>query len=263
MTSAALIASAQWLFLGYFAGLNLLYLGLNLVSLVAILRDRRLRIPGELSNLYSGLEPPISLLVPAYNEETTIVASIRSMLQLSYPQMEVIVINDGSCDGTLAVLEREFHLIPFPEVYRVQLPTKAVRGIYRSTVHKNLRVIDKENGGKADSINAGINNVRHPLFCVVDADSILQRDSLLQLVAPFMDDPSVVAAGGMVRIANGCKVSGGFLESVGLPRNPLALFQVIEYLRAFLFGRMGWAPLNAILIVSLPIRFVANEVFRC
>lgn len=250
MTTAALIASAQWLFLGYFAGLNLLYLGLNLVSLVAILRDRRLRIPGELSNLYSGLEPPISLLVPAYNEETTIVASIRSMLQLSYPQMEVIVINDGSRDGTLAVLEREFHLIPFPEVYRVQLPTKAVRGIYRSTVHKNLRVIDKENGGKADSINAGINSVRHPLFCVVDADSILQRDSLLQLVAPFMDDPSVVAAGGTVRIANGCKVSGGFLESAGLPRNPLALFQVIEYLRAFLFGRMGWAPLNAILIVS-------------
>lgn len=250
MTAAALIASAQWLFLGYFAGLNLLYLGLNLVSLVAILRDRHLRIPGELSNFYSGLEPPISLLVPAYNEETTIVASIRSMLQLSYPQMEVIVINDGSRDGTLDVLQREFHLVPFPEAYRVQLPTKVVRGIYRSTAHKNLRVIDKENGGKADSLNAGINGARYPLFCGVDADSILQRDSLHLLVVPFMDDPSVVAAGGTVRIANGCTVSGGFLESAGLPSNPLALFQIVEYLRAFLFGRMGWSPLNAMLIIS-------------
>lgn len=250
MISATLIASAQWLFLGYFIGLTLLYLSLNLISLVVTLRDRRQRIPGELSSIYSGLEPPISLLVPAYNEETTIVASIKSMLQLNYPQMEVIIINDGSRDGTLDVLKREFRLIPFPEIHRMQLPTKAVRGIYRSPVHKNLRVIDKENGGKADSINAGINSVRHPLFCVVDADSILQRDSLRQLVAPFMDDPSVVAAGGAVRIANGCEVSGGFLKSVGLPRNPLALFQVIEYLRAFLFGRMGWAPLNAIMIIS-------------
>lgn len=250
MTISAFITSGQWLFLSYFAGLSLLYLSLNLISLGALFHNRRRRIPDKLSNIYKDLEPPISLLVPAYNEETTIVASISSMLQLSYPQLEIIIINDGSRDSTLEVLKKEFHLSLSTEAYRIQLPTKPIRGIYRSSIHKNLRVIDKENGGKADSINAGINGTQHPLFCVVDADSILQRDSLLQLAAPFVDDSTVIAAGGMVRIANGCSVSGGFLKSVDLPRNALALFQVIEYLRAFLFGRMGWAPLNAILIIS-------------
>ncbi len=250
MSLSALVSVTSWIFLAYFAGLNLVYLCLNFISLSAILHDRRHRLPPELDRLYSGLEPPISLLVPAYNEETTIVASIRSMLQLSYPQLEIVIINDGSKDGTLDVLKQELSLVPFPEAYRVRIPTMQVRGIYRSTVHENLRVIDKENGGKADSLNAGINATRYPLFCGVDADSVVQRDSLRRLAACFMDDPNVIAAGGTVRIANGCRVAGGFLESIDLPRNPLALFQIVEYLRAFLFGRMGWSPLNAMLIIS-------------
>src|SRR5690606_17311004 len=125
-----------------------------------------------------------------------------------------------------------------------------VRGIYRSATHPSLRVIDKENGGKADALNAGINASRYPLFCGVDADSVLERDSLKRVVEPFLEDPRTIAAGGTVRIANGCKVDNGFLASVGLPRNPLALLQIVEYLRAFLFGRMGWSPLNAVLIIS-------------
>lgn len=250
MMVSSVIAAAQWLILIYFAGLNLTYLGLNVISLVVILRDKRRNITGGLAELYTGLEPPISVLVPAYNEEATISTSVRSMLQLAYPALEIIVINDGSRDGTLEVLRRDFGLLPFPEAYRKKLPVRRIRGIYRSTVHPNLRVIDKENGGKADSLNAGINAARYPLVCGVDADSILQHDSLQRLVRPFMDDPRVIAAGGTVRIANGCVVSGGFLESVGLPQNHLALFQIVEYLRAFLFGRMGWSPLNAMLIIS-------------
>ncbi|MGH7231537.1 MAG: glycosyltransferase family 2 protein, partial [Nitrospiraceae bacterium] len=114
----------------------------------------------------------------------------------------------------------------------------------------NLRVIDKENGGKADALNAGINLSRYPLVCCVDADSILQRDSLQRVVQPFLEDPTTVACGGTVRVVNGCEVSGGFLINVALPQNWLALFQIIEYLRAFLFGRMGWSPINAVLIIS-------------
>jgi cellulose synthase/poly-beta-1,6-N-acetylglucosamine synthase-like glycosyltransferase len=237
-------------FLLYFIALNGVYLLLNVLAALNLRRINQLREINELPHAQTTLDPPISVLVPAYNEEATIAATVRSVLQLTYPELEVIVINDGSRDGTLAVLQREFALLPFPEAYRVQLDTAAVRGIYRSTLHPQLRVIDKDNGGKADSLNAGINAARYPLFCGVDADSVLQRDSLQQVVQPFLRDPQMIATGGTVRIANGCEVKDGYLTRVDLPRNPLARFQVVEYLRAFLFGRLGWSSLNALLIIS-------------
>ena len=250
MTLSSWILVAQWFFLMYFIGINIGYIALNLLSFVNLKRHAGSRSLDHLPRMYSGFEPPVSILVPAYNEAATIAASVRSLLQLNYSQFEIIVINDGSKDDTLAVLQREFALIPFPEAYRIRIPTKRVRGIYRSTVHPSLRVIDKDNGGKADALNAGINAARCPLYCAVDADSILQRDSLQRVVRSFIEDPSTVAAGGSVRIANGCIVSGGFLTKIGLPRNPLVLFQLVEYMRAFLFGRLGWLPLNAVLIIS-------------
>lgn len=245
-----IIEFTTWFILCYFILLNGGYLLLNMLAIITLHRKSQESILDDLPQVYSGLEPPISLLVPAYNEEATIAASVRSMLQLSYSEMEIIVINDGSKDATLEVLKREFALAPFPEAYRIQLETKPVKGIFRSTRYPNLRVIDKENGGKADSLNAGINASRYPLFCGVDADSILQRDSLQKVVKPFLTDPSMVATGGTIRIANGCEVSGGFLTRVGLPSNPWALFQVVEYLRAFLFGRLGWSTINGMLIIS-------------
>lgn len=249
-TQQLIVEFTTWFILAYFILLNGGYLLLNMLSIVTLHRKGQERILDDLPQVYSGLEPPISLLVPAYNEEATIAASVRSMLQLSYSELEIIVINDGSKDGTLEVLKHEFALVPFPEAYRVQLETKPVKGIFRSTRYPNLRVIDKENGGKADSLNAGINASRYPLFCGVDADSILQRDSLQKVVKPFLSDPDIVATGGTVRVANGCEVRGGFLTRVGLPSNPWALFQVVEYLRAFLFGRLGWSTVNGMLIIS-------------
>ena len=250
MSFQAAIEIGQWTFLFYFILLNVGYLTLNLLSIINISRMMRENVSDELSQIYSGFETPITLLVPAYNEQSTLAASIRSLLQLSYPQYEILVINDGSTDDTLAVLQREFSLGPFPETYRGRLPTKPVRGIYHSTVFPNLRVIDKENGGKSDSLNAGINVSRYPLYCAVDADSILQRDSLQRVAKPFLEDSSVIACGGSVRIANGCQISGGFLEKIDLPKSFLARVQIVEYLRAFLFGRMGWSPINAMLIIS-------------
>lgn len=239
-----------WFTLLYFIVLNGVYLALNLLSTLALYRNNQHREVNELPQSFSTLEPPISVLVPAFNEATTIAATVRSVLQLTYAEFEIIVINDGSNDETLEVLKQEFSLLPFPEAYRIQIPTEKVRGIYRSTTHLNLRVIDKANGGKADSLNAGINASRHPLFCGVDADSILQRNSLQQVVQPFLRSPHMVATGGTIRAANGCDVKDGYLTRVDLPRNPWALFQVIEYLRAFLFGRLGWSSLNAMLIIS-------------
>lgn len=247
---ALVVELLQWVFLLYFAGLNAVYIGLNLVALRVIGRERTMRDIEALPDYGAGLEPGISVLVPGYNEEATIAASVRSMLQLDYPDFEVIVINDGSKDKTLDVLKREFALKPFPEAYRVALKVKPVRRIYRSTLFPNLRVIDKDNGGKADALNAGINAARHALFCGVDADSVLQRDSLRRIVRPFMEDRRIIACGGTVRIANGCRISQGYLESVGMPASWLARVQIVEYLRAFLFGRLGWSPMNAVLIVS-------------
>jgi cellulose synthase/poly-beta-1,6-N-acetylglucosamine synthase-like glycosyltransferase len=250
MTRTIIYDFVTWFILAYFILMNFSYLMLNFISLVSLYRLSQEKILDSLPHIFSELEPPISILVPAFNEEETIAASIHSMLQLSYSEYEIIVINDGSRDATLEVLQGEFALLQIPAAMRIRLKTKAIRAIYRSTRHPNLLVIDKENGGKADSLNAGINLSRYPLFCGVDADSVLQRDSLQRVSKPFLTDPNVVAAGGTVRIANGCTVSGGFLTRVSLPSNLLALFQVVEYLRAFLFGRLGWSVLNAMLIIS-------------
>ena len=244
------LLSLQWLFLSYFILLNSSYILLNLLSMVALRSYIDRHSLDHLPHAYTGFDPPISILVPAYNEEATIAASVRSMLQLDYPEFEIVVINDGSKDGTMDELIRQFDLRPIPEVYWRRVPCTEVRAIYRSTSYSNLRAIDKANGGKADALNAGINAARYPLFCAVDADSILQRDSLARVVQPFLDDPLTIVAGGTVRIANGCRISDGFLVEVGLPGKMLARFQIIEYLRAFLFGRLGWSPLNAVLIVS-------------
>ena len=228
--------------------LDLIYLGLSCVALFGL--RRYMGGVSAAERVYSHLQMPVSLIVPAYNEGATIASSIRALLQLRYQHFEVIVVNDGSKDETLAVLQSEFELHPFPEAYRVQIRTQPVRGIYRSLKHPNLRVIDKENGGKADSINAGVNAARYPLFYAGDADSVLEPNSLARVVRPFLEDPHMVACGGTVRIVNGCTVRGGVIEQVQLPRNPLALVQVVEYLRAFLGGRIGWSAINGMLIVS-------------
>ncbi len=246
----ALSRAVSWFILAYFIALNLGYLGLNLLSIGSLYRGMRERVLEQLPTSFSGLEPGITVLMPAYNEQATIVTSVRSMLQLAYGNFEVIVINDGSRDETLQVLRDAFALRPFPEAAEGGLAAKAVRGVWRSASHPRLRVIDKDNGGKADALNVGINHASHELFCAVDADSVLARDALHRVAEPFVRDPRTVASGGTVRVANGCEIEAGHLRRVDLPRSPLALFQVVEYLRAFLFGRLGWSQINAMLIVS-------------
>lgn len=246
------VGVVEGLFLVYFLALTSGMLFLNVVAAWSI-RRHMARHPtegGSERGAYTGHYPPISILVPAYNEEATIATTIRSMLQINYPDFEVIVINDGSKDRTLDVAIEEFGLQPFVEVHRHRIPTKPLRGVYRSARYPNLRFLDKENGGKADALNAGINASVNPLFCGIDADSVLQQDSLLKCVLPFLEDRRTICTGGTIRIANGCKVRDGFLETIGIPRAPLPLVQVVEYLRAFLFGRLGWSPMNALLIVS-------------
>ena len=251
MTTQDFVLGTQWVFLAYFVGINLGYLMQNIIAAFGIRKYLQTAEQHEAESVFSALDIPISVVVPAYNESASIITSVKAMLQLEYPQYELIVVNDGSTDDTLEKLKDEFGMREFPEAYRARVKSSEVRGIYRSTRIRNLRVVDKVNGGsKADASNAGINACRYPLVCVVDADSVLQPDSLRRVVRPYLEDPTTVAVGGTVRIANGCTVKQGFLEKVGLPRNFLALVQVVEYLRAFLFGRMGWSPINGLLIIS-------------
>ena len=244
------VAFSEWFFLVYFVTINCIYLLLNIIAgfnLKGYIANQALT---DLPEIYSGLELPISIVLPAFNERLTIVTAVHSLLQLTYPDFEVIVVNDGSNDDTLNILKQDFDLSLFPEAFRQRLKTNELRGIYHSRRYPNLRVVDKMHGGKADALNVGINAARFPLFCSVDADSIIQRHSLQRISYPFLMDQRVVAVGGTVRVANGCRVAGGFLCEVGLPQNWLALYQVVEYLRAFLFDRLGWSALGGLLIIS-------------
>ena len=240
----------QELFVFYTLAINLVYSLLLLLSAAHIFRRRGSL--DELELLFTpGILPSVSVLAPAYNEEKTIVASIHSLLSLRYPSFEVVIINDGSNDGTLAAVRDEFHMVPVDMPSDMPLATAPLWGLYSSRDVPNLLLIDKANGGKADSLNAGIGIASGEYICGIDADSLLEPDALLQLMqAPLDSDTETAAIGGNVLPINGCRVSGGTIRSVGLPRNPLAALQTIEYLRSFIAGRMGWAQAGGLLIIS-------------
>ena len=195
--------------------------------------------------------PPISIIAPAYNEEATILTSVQALLSLNYPEFEVIVVNDASKDNTLNLLIERFQLYHVEPIFRYQLKTAEVKAIYRSTLFKNLTVVDKYNGGKADALNCGLNISKYTLFCGIDADTLILPNALVQLARPFIQDPSrTVVSGGTIRIANACSISHGQIDKVQLPKNIWANFQIVEYLRAFLFGRIGWNAIGGTLIIS-------------
>ena len=235
----------------YFFLLNGVYLVLILLAFRA-LRNYALRLEtlDPEDALRRAGAPPITVIAPAFNEAETCVESVHSLLNLNYPDREVIFVNDGSTDDTLNRLRHAFQLQATARLSTADLPTAAVRGVYLSRLHPRLWVIDKDNGGKADALNAGINFTTSPLFCAVDADSILERDALSRIVRPFLEDDHTIAAGGVIRIANGCTVRQGIITDVRLPKNRLAQLQVLEYLRAFLAGRIGLSSVGMTLIIS-------------
>jgi cellulose synthase/poly-beta-1,6-N-acetylglucosamine synthase-like glycosyltransferase len=236
----------------YFVALNTVYFLLFIVSLFEVVRFvRRTFFSDYQQILKSEMTWPISILVPAHNEERGIVDTLRSLLQLNYGEFEIVVVNDGSTDATLDRLIKAFDLRKTDRIYRRTLNTGRVRGIYASLEVPNLTVVDKEKGGKSDALNTGINISRYPLFCSVDADSVIEENALLRVVKPFMEHPDeMIAVGGIVRIINGCEVRDGRVVKIGLPRKALPVFQVVEYLRAFLSGRIGWSVLRSLLIIS-------------
>jgi cellulose synthase/poly-beta-1,6-N-acetylglucosamine synthase-like glycosyltransferase len=237
----------------YYLASNLAYLTMLIVALKTSAAHQRSLKSHRLSWFKeSPLAPPITIIAPAHNEEKSIRVAVRNLLELDYPQLEVIVVNDGSEDRTLDEMREEFRLRPVRAVYIPQAESAPVRGLYRSEVNASLLVVDKESGGsKADAVNAGLNAATSPYVCIVDADSVLERDALLRIMLPIMADPKrVVAVGGIIRVLNGSEIEGGHLRRVRLPRKSIEVIQVIEYLRAFLIGREAWGQGNMLTIIS-------------
>lgn len=237
----------------YYLISNLIYLFLLITAIFKSTAHRQRLASLRLEGIgTSPFTPPITLLVPAHNEQAFIVASVRSLLKLDYPSLEVVVINDGSRDRTLEELQEAYQLRSARLLYIAEIPTAAMRGIYTSAIEPRLIVLDKDSAGsKADAINAGLNVATSPYVCVVDADSLLEKDSLLRIMAGVFSDPSrVVAVGGIVRVLNGCRTNEGELREVRLPKRSIEVLQVIEYLRAFLVGREAWSQFNALPIIS-------------
>lgn len=222
---------------------------LSFKNIFVVARRQRYEVYGITAN--STHMPPVSVLLPAYNEEITIIESVKSLMQLNYSTYEIIVVNDGSKDQTLNTLIKEFklyHLENFAIQYNVNC-TK-IDAVYYNPEYPFLYVVDKVNGGKGDALNAGINFSNYPLICALDADSVLEKDALFQIAAMYMENPEqYVAIGGMLRIANGCKIENGVLQKVQLPKKWLPMFQTFEYLRAFLL-RIGWSSINGLNIIS-------------
>jgi cellulose synthase/poly-beta-1,6-N-acetylglucosamine synthase-like glycosyltransferase len=249
-----LVVGLGWAMIIYFLLINTSFLILTFLAgaeFVGHVRRSAFRGYDELFS--SALTPPVSILMPAYNESAGIVEAVRAMAALRYPEYEVIVIDDGSTDETLAVLTAAFDLVAVPKVVPADVPTRGeVESVHLSTQGaRNVVVVRKQNGGKSDALNTGINIARYPLVCMVDADSVLDPDALLHVTKPFADDPDrVVATGGVIRAANGCRVRAGRVVDVRMPRSWLARIQVVEYLRAFLIGRTGWSRAGALLIIS-------------
>ncbi len=245
------LEAANFGFLIYFGTLNVSYLAMTFIAIRMLVSHARRQRSFQVHELIARESaPPISIIAPMYNEEATCLPAVQSLLALSYPHYEVIMVNDGSTDGTLDNVVAAFEMEQTARYPTATIPCAEIRGIYRSRQHHNLWLIDKENGGKSDALNAGINYCTKPLFCAIDADTLLDPDALLRIVRPFIEDSSTVAAGGIIRIVNDCPIHRGRVAEVKMPQNRLARYQVLEYLRAFLAGRVGWDAVGMVLIIS-------------
>lgn len=255
MIAAKILEVFNYLFFVYAA---LVFSSYVFIAVLSVLELRKYMARNRFVDYDSMLSfdklPSISIIAPAYNEEQTIVENIKCLLNLKYTDFEIIVVNDGSKDNSMERIIKHFDLVKSKIIYDDKIPSAKVRGVYVSLnkAYNHLIIIDKENGGKADALNAGINLSRKDLFLAMDVDCIIESDALLRMVKPFIEeqDTKVIASGGVVRVANSCHVVNGRVEKVVFPKNIWAQFQVLEYFRAFTLGRMAWSKINGLLIIS-------------
>jgi cellulose synthase/poly-beta-1,6-N-acetylglucosamine synthase-like glycosyltransferase len=252
-------------FLMFTTGLMVMFTGMGYLSTRNSVHYRNKNSFGALAPLIdSPISPTLSIIAPAYNEALTIVENVHSLLSLNYEKYDVIVINDGSKDDTLERMITTFDMVSVPFTHDPNWKSKPIRGVYRSKLESlsKLTLIDKENGGKSDALNAGISLSRSKYVGCIDVDCLLHPDSLLHVVKSFIQhsEKRVIAVGGVIRVANSCKIEDGVLKEINLPKSWLAKFQLLEYTRSFLIGRMAWGRIDSLLIISGAFGFFDREI---
>ena len=246
----------SWFFLVYGITLFTIYFFGVVLSNRAIKRNKRKSWFLEVKDIVSATDvPSVTLVAPAYNEGLTIVENVKSLLSIQYPFYKLILVNDGSTDDSMKQLIEEFDLEPFDSSFITQpITTAIVNYIYKSKKpqYRHLTVIDKNNGGRSDAINAGINFAESELVLCTDADCIIEQDAVLKMVRPYLEEgyQEIVACGGSIGIANDSIIQNGILKKLKVPRDFISTVQVVEYIRAFLVGRMGWGEINGLMLVS-------------
>lgn len=254
MMDLTFIHTTQFFFLLFALAISSSYLILAIVSYFEMRRYMRKNASVDYRKILSSpMAPSISLIAPAYNEGLTIVDNVQSLLSIEYNNYDVVVVNDGSKDDSLVKLIEAFDLRPVHVHVAKEIPFNDINAVYKSNnrAYSKLIVVDKQNGGKADALNAGISVSQNELVACIDVDCVIQPDALLKMVKPYLEErDKIVAIGGVVRIANSCEVEDGRLIKVHLPESLLARFQVLEYMRAFLLGRMAWSRFNGLMLIS-------------
>jgi cellulose synthase/poly-beta-1,6-N-acetylglucosamine synthase-like glycosyltransferase len=236
----------------YFVAMQVYMLGLALLSGYALHKERIAERFGRVEDMLgSDITPPVSIIVPAYNEAAGIVESIRSMAMVTYPRFEIVVVNDGSKDETLEKMVEQYKMVPVPMPFRANIKTAPVRQLYHTTVPVSITLVDKVNGGRADAINAGVNVARYPYVFLTDADVLIDGMAIVQAMRHFAEDRTrTVAVGGNVRPVNGCTVRYGHLVDARLPGTWRERLQVLEYVRSFVAARPAWSRLNCLPLLS-------------
>lgn len=246
------ITTIGWIIVGSMTFILLVY-GWLMLSAFVFLKEKQHTPPHvyQVTRTNEKYFKPISIVVPAYNEEQTVIRTVDSLLGTDYPEYEILVVNDGSKDETLATLLKTYQAQPIHQIMKMTLPTQEVRQIYQSDLFPHLLIIDKENGGKFDALNVGINCSIYPFIGALDADSMIEKEAFYKVVRPIMQsEGEIIAAGGTVRVSNGNRLEKGKMKQVHLIFNPLIIMQVIEYLRSFFIGRIGMSRHNLLLIIS-------------
>ncbi len=250
-----IISTFDWFFLIYACSVFLSYIALIVLSGIETIEYfKKNSFVNYKDILSSPMAPSISIIAPAYNEGLNVVDNVRSLLSNHYVNYEVIIVNDGSKDDSMARLISAYDLEKIDYLVDEQLPTQKVKGVYKSKnpAFQNLIIVDKENGGKADALNTGLNISNSRYVACIDVDCLLIEDALQKMIKPFLEytDRTVIATGGVIRIANSCEIRDGKLIKVNLPKKLIERAQILEYIRAFLLGRMAWSRLNGLLVIS-------------
>ncbi|MBW8361465.1 MAG: sulfatase-like hydrolase/transferase [Kaistella sp.] len=244
-----------WLFLIYGAAVFIIYTWVGIYALGAVVQYKKQNTFTDYSIIAANPNAPtFSLIAPAYNEGMTVVENVRSLLSLYYHNLEIIIVNDGSKDDSITKLIEAYDLESVSFFVQGEIPAKKIRGIYKSKnpAFSKIIVVDKENGGKADALNVGVNISSGEYLVCIDVDCILEQDAILKLAKPFLEqsEKKVIACGGVIRLANNCKIENGKVVEVNLPKTLLGKTQVLEYIRAFVLGRMAWSRASGLILIS-------------